>query len=409
MSCHAATLTRYLGVGVVVLALSSCDRQPGAEALTAPQALVAAAAGAASAAPAPLVTVPTPTGALELWPFTGADFSGTPQDPVNLIFAGHADPRGIRAALMMLGGDRTAFGFPDAFPFNCVWKDGIGGVQTAYGTAAGWVGGAIQLECGDYGPIRFHLRLFGAESWTLANVHFELLIPGTTEHQVLSWELAEQLVLVDFLRSGLLDAGVPLFPTDPINPSPYRAIPAVIYNGIPVALRAAISGPSGDVSDAVPIATDGRATVLNLAGVVQGEPIVAQQDFVINFDQVIPRPFCSEGPRDLLYVQGPVRLRQQVVLTADGGFRSQFHALGHLDVTPVDVSGGVPVPTGPTQRARVVEHHKGVLTDAVTLASRFQLQVVLPLQGLGRDWLQVQLVVGPGASSRSTLEERCTP
>ncbi|MGH7570203.1 MAG: hypothetical protein ACREL9_14730 [Gemmatimonadales bacterium] len=392
----------------VLLLLAACDRSAVS---TGPDPASAAVLSdmAAAAAPAPLVTVPTPTGALELWPFTGADFSAAPQDPVNLIFAGRTDPRGIRAALMMLGGDRTAFGFPDAFPFNCVWKDGIGGVQTAFGTASGWVGSAIQLECGDYGPIRFHVRLFGAGPWTLANVHFELLIPGTTEHQVLSWELAEQLVLVDFLRSGLLVASVPLFPTDPINPSPYRAIPAVIYNGIPVELRATIGGPLGAVSDAVPIASDGRATVLNLAGAVAGEPIVARQDFVIDFSQVIPRPFCTDGPSDFLYVQGPVRLRQQVVLAGDGGYRSRFHALGDLDVTPVDVSGGVPVPAGPTQRARVVEQHQAVLTDAITLTSSFQLQVVLPLPGAGRDRLRVQLVVGPGASSRYALEESCAP
>lgn len=68
-------------------------------------------------------------------------------------------------------------------------------MQTAYDARAGWVGSAIQLQCGDYGPIRFHLRLFEAGDYTLANVHFELLIPNTTEHQVLSVELAEQLVV----------------------------------------------------------------------------------------------------------------------------------------------------------------------------------------------------------------------
>ena len=34
--------------------------------------------------------------------------------------------------------------------------------------------------------------------------HFEVLIPGTTDHQVLSWIVARDLVVGDLMRSGLL-------------------------------------------------------------------------------------------------------------------------------------------------------------------------------------------------------------
>ncbi|HEX9610445.1 MAG TPA: hypothetical protein VF978_01070, partial [Gemmatimonadales bacterium] len=236
--CHAAC-------AVPLILLAGCDGVPQAPL----EPRVAALAGTAGeATPSPLASVALGSSTLEFWPFTGADFGHTPLDPINLIFFGQSDPRALRAALMMLDGDRTAFGLPDVFPFNCTWKDAIGGMQTAYSTGAGWAGSAIQLECGDFGPIRFHLRLFNAGDWTLANAHFEVLIPATTEHQVLSWELAEQLVTVDLLRSGLLDAGVPLFATGTINPSPFHEIPAVIYNGLPLELRGVIGGPSGDVS-----------------------------------------------------------------------------------------------------------------------------------------------------------------
>lgn len=76
--------------------------------------------------PSPLVTVNLGASSLEFWPFTGNDFSGTPQDPINLLFAGESDPRALRAALLFLDGDRTAFGFPNVFPFNCTWIDAIG-------------------------------------------------------------------------------------------------------------------------------------------------------------------------------------------------------------------------------------------------------------------------------------------
>lgn len=392
----------------LVAALAACrDALPSSpqEETTA----MAAQTSGAETAPSGLVTATLGEGSVEFWPFTGHDFSGTPSDPVNLIFAGHADPRALRAALMMLDGNRTALGFPDVFPFNCAWKDAIGGMQTSYVSGVGWVGSAIQLECGDYGPVRFHLRLFGAGAWTIANAHFEVLIPGTTEHQVLSWELAEQLVLADFVRSGLLDPALPLGAAGAINPAPFREIPAVIYNGLPVELRGAIGGPLGNVADPVPIGSDGQATILNVAGEVEGQPLVARQDFVITFDQVIPKPFCVTQPGEFLYVNGPVRLRQHVVLTASGTFRSQFHALGHLDLTPVDVSSGTPVPVGETYRAHVVEHHKGVVTDEVTLVSSLQLQAELPPAGDERGRLEVRLQVGPGASSRHAIDERCAP
>ncbi|MCX5737031.1 MAG: hypothetical protein NTZ61_00755, partial [Proteobacteria bacterium] len=164
-------------------------------------------------APTGIVTVTTVGKALEFWPYTGNSFAGTPVDPVNLVFTGQADPVRIRAALLALDGDRTSAGFPDAYPFNATWVDAIGGdVQTTYvGADEGWVGSVVQLQLGGYDPLRIHLRLFRSEQpfgatgvWTLGAAHFEVLIPGTADHQVLSWELAKQVVVADLMRAGLL-------------------------------------------------------------------------------------------------------------------------------------------------------------------------------------------------------------
>ena len=112
----------------------------------------------------------------------------------------------------------------------------------------------MQLQCGGYGPIRFHLRLFDIGGTTLGNAHFEVLIPGTTDHQVLSWELAEQLVTFDFARSGLL--GAPPGSIAPVNPAPsFRGIPAPLYDGLPPELRVLTGGPSSDVTADVDLAT----------------------------------------------------------------------------------------------------------------------------------------------------------
>jgi len=213
-------------------------------------------------APSPLVPITAGGTTQQIWPFTGQTLAGAPQDPINLIFAGEADPRSIRAALLSLSGDRTGVGFPATFPFDCTWKDAIGGLQTTYSETDRWEGSVIQLECGEYDPVRFHIRLFRAGPWTLANAHLDVLIPGTADHQVLTWELAEQLVMADFIRSGLLAA--PPAQSGPINPAPFREIPPVIYNGLPPGLRALTGGPQANVTTPVPLQTNGSATILVL-------------------------------------------------------------------------------------------------------------------------------------------------
>ena len=358
-------------------------------------------------APEGLVTISLPAGqSLQLWPFTGNDFSGSGQDPINLIFVGQADPRALRAALFTLSGDRTAFGFPIAFPFNCTWRDAIGDVETGYAADAGWVGSTVQLACGDYGPLRFHLRLFREGGRTIANAHFEVLVPGTADHQVLSWELAEQFVTVDMLRSGLLDSSVPLSQTGAINPSPYRSVPAVIYNGLPVELRAAIGGPTGDVGADVPIATDGHATILNVAGSVPLQPGQAVQDFDLTYGQVIPKPFCATGPLDYVLVQGPVHLHQVVTLAPNGDYRLEFHAAGRLDVTPMDVTTSPPVSLGPALLADIEEQHKSAMSDETAQASSFVLRVLTAPSQSGGGRFMSSLDVGTSHDAANT-QVRC--
>lgn len=383
---HALLTLGALFCGVLL----GCD-QPTAP----PSPLGALALAEASSEPAPpgLVSVITAGVTREFWPFTGTSFAGAPQDPINLVFVGESDPRSIRAALLSLDGNRTALGFPAAFPFNCTWSDAIGGMQTAYDAVTGWVGSAIQLQCGDYGPIRFHLRLFGAGEYTLANVHFELLIPNTTEHQVLSWELAERLVVADFVRSGVLSAPPSL--TAGINPAPWREIPAQIYNGLPVPLRAAIGGPLGNVTAPVPIGSDGRATILQLGRSVDADATVDRQEFVVNFNQIIPKPFCASGPLDYIRVQGPIDFRQQVVVSASGNYQSQFHAHGQLVLTPVNPLTGQ---TGESYEAIVNELHHGMVTDNRTLAAQLQMQVLLPSNAPFGGRLKISLHVGTGGA-----------
>jgi hypothetical protein len=356
-----------------------------------------------AAPPSALVSIPVGNGTLSIWPYTGGDFSGTPQDPINLVFAGHADPREIRNALFGLDGDRTGVGFPNAAPFNCTWTDAIGDIQTAYGEDRGWTGSAIQLACGDFGPVRVHLRLFQAGPVTLGGAHFELLIPGTTDHQVLSWELAEQLITADMARSGLLAAAPAA--TGIINDAPtFREIPQVIYNLLPVELRAAIGGPLGDVSAPVGIATDGRASRFDLGGVAPAAG-GTRQHFVIEYDQVVPRPFC--GPGEYLFLQGPVDLRKDVRVSPSGALVSEFHASARLQLTPVDPSTGTP--TGESYGAEVSDQQVTRYDDSGGQAEQIVKQTELPQGEPGRGRRSFRLKVGPAGVTLFDQNIVCHP
>ncbi|HJR41134.1 MAG TPA: hypothetical protein VJ812_03545 [Gemmatimonadaceae bacterium] len=358
----------------------------------------------AEEAPAPaLVTITIEGDQLPLWPYTGVNFSGAPQDPINLVFIGQASPLQIRAALRQLDGNRTAFGLPGVFPFNCTWSDAIGDVQTSYADPEQWTGSAVQLECGSYGPIRFHMRLFRQGSTTIANVHFEVLIAGTATHQVLSWELAEQLATVDLVRTGLLGAAPAQ--TGALNQAPtFREIPAAIYNGLPQQLRAVFGGPLADVTAPVGIATNGSATVFSLARAV---PVVDDQDiedFVVTFNQVIPKPFCSSGPNDFLLAQGPLHLRQEARVSG-GSYSSFFTASGTLSLTPFDPVNRTPV--GDAYTAEVYEEHEGSLSSGDVKSRSVKLQKELPNTGPFRGTFHERLKAGNPSADQYDLDIDC--
>jgi hypothetical protein len=344
----------------------------------------------------------TPT--LTFWPFTGRTPSmSTPSDPINLIFLGEADPRDVRAALMALEGDRSPT-FPPVFPFDCTWEDAMGSIQTAHEPSDGWTGSAIQLQCGTYDALRFHIRLFRQGAQTIANVHMDVLIPDTPTHDAISWEAAEQFVTFDVARTGLLGAAPGQTPQ--INPSPsYREIRAAVYNGLPSALRAFIGGPPGNVSAPVPMLTDGQATVLYLAGKAPRNAGTLRQRLQLQFGRVIPSPVCSTGPTDVVLVQGPVDLMGDFTQTGGGPFFSRFSVSGALTVTPIDISTGQP--SGPSYRAKISERHTGQITNGVTSASSFISQTELPQGEAGRGRLVVEMRVAPGQAPKFIFREDC--
>lgn len=356
--------------------------------------------------PGPVAMIPGSDGAMAIFPYLTDDLSSNGRDPVNLVFAGSADPRSIRAALLALDGNRAG---PLA-GFACTWKDAVGGLHTAWSEPTGWAGSAVQLECGDYGPIRFHLRFFEAGDVTLAGAHFEFLIPGTTDHQVVSWELAEQLVTFDIARTGLLGAAPGS--TGPVNAAPwFRTIPAILHALASQAdpQFAALLGMLGlvDLSNGDKgIPTDGAATVLTLAASAPLVPGTAAQDFEVPFGQLIPKPFCADGaPSPYLYVTGAVRLTLTSTQQAGGHFEQAMTARGRLTLLPWN-----PVtnqPAGEPYQAEVSETQQVRINDRGTSIQGTQHQLEIPSGAPGRGQLLIRIKVGADGAPQYDREARC--
>ncbi len=407
MLAKTATLCMLIAMGgVLTVDLCGCDSEGPTRAHHTP---------VGPPPPGPLAQASFGGSDLTFWPYVGTTLDSQGSDPVNLIFVGKASPAEVRAALMALDGDRSAVGLPPIEPFTSTWTDANGDVQATYAEDGGWVGSVIQLQLGGYGPMRVHLRLFGTDAgfgsegtWTLGSAHFEMLIPGTADHQVLSWELAEGVVVGDLARSGLLDGAKPSVAVPGINAAPgYREIPAMIYNELPTDLRRLIDGPVDNVTEPVPIKTDGSATLLNLAdaaGITAGR---FTDGFTMTYDMVMPKPFCGTEESAWVHVAGPVEFHKTVDVTADGGYSFAAGYTGELIVTPMDLTKNPPAPAGPSYAAVVSDDQVGWITaQGWDVSSTVERMANRPS---GKEHLRVELRLESDGEREALIDASCLP
>ena len=361
---------------------------------------------AESSAPTPPGTVPVTAGTetLTIWPYTSSDFE-TASDPVNLIFP-NADPRAIRQELLRLNGDRPGTPFA-SLPLGagaCTWMDAMGYEQAAWGGPDEWVGGAVQLACVASpaqplgSPFRFHVRLFRVGAHTLGAAHFEILVPGTPEHEVLSWDLARGLVAYDVGRTGTVVS--PVTAANPIPKGSFRAVRRPVFDalvgaGLGPLLSALYLIPPAWPAD-VPILTSGEAAVL--ATGIGFEPGQAKHEAStdVGFNIVVPKPFCSSGTPDptddFVRLQGPLHFAQSVHTNPSGKYERRYVIGGTLTVTPMRMvtlptatTPPVYAPTGePAVEASISETHRAMLTDHYGQVTERVSQVLLgdPQQSL---------------------------
>lgn len=320
---------------------------------------------------------------IDLWPYTASDFSGVPADPINLLLPG-VDPRQLRQALLSLDGVRS--GPLAALPFaGCVWRDAMGDEQGAWANTEGWVGGAIQLVCvtptaplGD--PFRIHVRFFRQGTLTLGGTHLDFLIPGTAQHQCLSWDLPRDFVTYDLGRAGALTAPPTMQALTP--PGACGTVLRPLYDAIvgsspeaaylmTVVLGLVPTGP-GDVD----IPTSGAASVLQAQIGFQPRRSRTHTVIQLDYDVTTLKPFCAAGSSDYVHLQGPLRFELTTHTNPSGYYSRSYTISGVLNVTSLA--------TGTTTPATIFESHSGLMTDHIAEVGQLVSQTLLtrPVESL---------------------------
>jgi hypothetical protein len=321
----------------------------------------------------------------ELWPYTTGKLSiASPDDPINLLLVGEGDPRAVRAALMALDASQTAFG--------CTWTDAVGNEQASAAAGIGWTGSAIHLACGSY-ALRPHIRLFDIGGAVLVGAHFEVQLPGTDQHQVLSYALAEEMVLNDLVQTGLVDpSSITL--SNAITATT-QAIPAWFYNLIPPLWP--FVGVPGPVTNDVPVPNgDDKVTIVPIAHYT-GAGTASYQEFVIEFDQSVPKPFC-QAPGDMVHVEGPVQVTMTVSIAPGGRLERHMRASGRLLITPA---------TGAPYTAVVSQDQQAWATASAHWVQAKLHQLMVPSGGTDRGQISEHLRVGSEVPDDFSHTENC--
>ena len=136
---------------------------------------------------------------------------------------------------------------------------------------------------------------------------------------------------------------------------------------------------NGDGTASIP--NDGRAVVLRLASAPALTEGTVDSDFVIQFGQVIPKPFCAAGTTGYLFASGPIAVHMQSGIV-DGNFESTTTSTGTLTLVEFNPFSRQPV-SAPYQGA-VSETTSIKLTDGAAWVDFFSTREETPDNGTTR-------------------------
>lgn len=169
--------------------------------------------------------------------------------------------------------------------------------------------------------------------------------------------------------------------TNQINAAPYyRAVQAAVAASLaPQQIAALGLLVNGDGTASIP--NDGRASVLSLASSPAITEGMVDSDFIIQFAQVIPKPFCAAGTTGYLFATGPVTVHMRSGIV-DGNFESTTTSDGTLTLLEFNPNTGQPV-SAPYQ-GLVSESTSVTLTNGSGWVDFFSTRVETPDAGTTR-------------------------
>lgn len=273
-------------------------------------------------------------------PFTGggADLRAA-TDPINLVFVGEPDALGIRAALRSLPRGRSDR-WSALVDSGATWTDAVGGAQTAFAPESGWSAGAVQLELGEFSGRRAHLRLFPFPGFVLGAAHLEQLPTGSFEHSVFSWSGAEQLVVRELERAGVVATRT--------SHEMRLETPRRIEDPVPGELLAVAGFRRGTPDPGDPIPGWGSLTVVSLENLPRGDTPRHLRWSHLTLDTRVTLPGIAAQTD--IRVQGPIDIEHEV-WSELGRLRARTRVMGDL---VLDIGGrDTPAQVNEWQVARV--------------------------------------------------------
>src|SRR5690606_31388005 len=126
------------------------------------------------------------------------------------------------------------------------------------------------------------------------------------------------------------------------------------------------------------------------------------ESFTLEFGQIIPKPFCAAAG-ELVRVDGPVTLEQDVVVSASGELMSQTRIVGELQVRPFDPATGA---LGVAQTARVRDHYVTHIGSHVNTVMSTRQQTLSTAGGPSQS-LRESLRVSESGADRYDHDEKC--
>jgi hypothetical protein len=172
-----------------------------------------------------------------------------------------------------------------------------------------------------------------------------------------------------------------------------------------IGLLQTVGAPPQPVSGNVPLASDGQATILDLEKAPAVPAGNASQSFTIEFGQAIPKPLCSDGPYDWVYVTGPVQFQETASVDDAGRYQYSSHVSGRLNVTPVDITTNPPTPVGAPFAATVNDVQSG-FHDRVSESVQMMSKRIAPEKG-GAELLMTELKAASPGPDKYRASTQC--